>query len=354
MSMEECIISERDGQVLYNRYFHQDQMNVCQALESYYSYGSTAALFPSGMCAIDSLLQVLMIQNKWDSVNIVYGSELYCDTPRTIKYLSTNYIQAKLFKVDVMKDEDILKVFEKDLNFRYPTILFIEACSNPNGNVFNFKLLPRLKQLATRLKVIVDNTWLTSVIFNPFRFEEVDFVVNSLTKYYGADRSGILGAVLAREKEMGNMILDYGKIKGLHVSPLYCAEAHRNILKVKERILRTSEMTMNVAQYLSDKGYQVNYPRLMSSPSSERYREFFGSLGPSVFTITLQMKRNQALAWMRSSEKFRCVTSFGAADSRFDQWPSSRGNKTTCRFSVGFEDTAESIKREFDHLLAKI
>ena len=354
MNMEECIISERDGQILYNRYFHQDQKNVCQALESYYDYGSTAALFPSGMCAIDSLFQVLMIKNKWDGINIVYGSELYCDTPRTIKYLSFNYIQANLHKINVMKDEDILKLFEKELNHKYSTILFIESCSNPNGNVFNFKLLPRLKELATRLKVIVDNTWLTSVIFNPFRFEEVDFVVNSLTKYYGADRSGILGVVLARNKEMGEMILDYGKVKGLHVSPLYCAEAYRNILKVKERILRTSEITMNVAQYLSDKGYKVNYPKLKENPSNERYREFFGVLGPSVFTITLKMKRDQALAWMRSSEKFRCVTSFGAADSRFDQWPSRQGNTTTCRFSVGFEDTAENIKREFDHLLEKI
>ena len=74
-----------------------------------------------------------------------------------------------------------------------PTVLFVESCSNPNGHLFNFDQLAALKKKVPRLTVCVDNTWLTSALLNPFQWPEVDYVVCSLTKYYGAGRSGIAG-----------------------------------------------------------------------------------------------------------------------------------------------------------------
>tara|TARA_Y100000589_G_C27168013_1_gene635519 strand:- start:1062 stop:2075 length:1014 start_codon:yes stop_codon:yes gene_type:complete len=316
------------------------------------------SLFPSGMNAIDSAFQVLMINNKWKTVNIIYGSELYCDTPRTIKYLSHNYIETNLIKINVSySDKDILNIISKNIRKEYMTIFFIESCSNPNGNIFNFSLLKEIKKIAEpeMCKIIVDNTWLTSSVFNPFIFKEVDIVVNSLTKYYGAGQSGIMGTIICKDEELGTNIANYGKIKGLHVCPRYCAELSKNLDNLDERIRKISNMTLKIAEYLSKK-VPVNYPKLENNPSYTRAIEYYGKLGPGVLTFEIPLNKKDALNWMRNSNKFKCLTSFGAPDSRFDQWPQSKkkNNKyySTCRLSIGYEDNYESIIEELDKMLS--
>ena len=363
--MEDCIITEHeDGGISYNRYFHNFQLEACAKLKSRYSltnldFFPNVSLFPSGMNAIDTAFHVLMMQNKWREVNIIYGSELYCDTPRTIKYIGENYVQTNLVRINVIEsDIEIINEINKKIQKDKLSILFVEACSNPNGNIFNLGLLKTLKKQLPQLKVIVDNTWLTSAVFNPFIFKEVDIVVNSLTKYYGGDRSGIMGTVICRDLDLGKSVDNYGKVKGLHVCPRYCEELCKNIDKMDERIKKTSEITLKVAEYLDSKSIKVSYPKLKSHPSYNRAIEYYGhtSSGPSVLTFTLTFDiRNGALKWMRSSKKFKCLTSFGASDSRFDQWPQAKKKRgrydTTCRFSIGYDDKYTDIIEELDNML---
>ena len=358
--MEDCIISKLNGYLNYNRYFHTYQKKVCEKLEKRYTLTDvkpTAALFPSGMNAIDSIFQVLSIQNKWESMNIVYGSELYCDTPRTIKYLSENYIHCQLSKLNVNGSEDeILKLFKRSNQL---TILFLESCSNPNGHIFDFQLLKKIKNIlgSDKLKVIVDNTWVTSSLFNPFQFDEVDIVVNSLTKYYGGDVSGICGVILSRNEKLGERVTHYGKVKGLHVCPRYCELLNENIDKMDDHIKKTSIMTLDLAKHVSNFTH-VNYPKLENHDSYKLANEYYGKLGPSVFTFCVPLNKADALKWMRSSKVFQCSTSFGASDSRFDQWPSSKKKgknyETYCRFSVGYKDNYEDVKEELSQMLKKI
>ena len=264
---EDCIISNINGHLYYNRYFHPSQEKLCKILESRYGKDTSAAIYPSGMCAIDSILQIFMIENKWESATVVYGDELYCDTPRTIKYLNTNYVPVYMNKIKSDDDNHILDTFKSKVNRNSLTILFIEGCSNPNGNIFNFELLPKIRQLFSKksnLKVIIDNTWVTSAIFNPLEYPDVDIVVNSLTKYYGGDRSGIMGATITKNQQLGESLINYCKIKGLHVCPLYCDEACRNIKLMDSRIHKTSEITEKLANYLEKEKYlKVNHPRLI-------------------------------------------------------------------------------------------
>ena len=169
---EDCIISEDNGKLYYNRYFHPSQKHLCQILENRYGNNTSCAIYPSGMCAIDSIFQIFMIENKWNNATVVYGNELYCDTPRTIKYLNSSYIPLKLLKVKSQDDNEIIETFKNKVNRNSLTILFIEGCSNPNGNIFNFELLSQIRDMfnnKTNLKVIVDNTWVTSTIFNPLK-----------------------------------------------------------------------------------------------------------------------------------------------------------------------------------------
>jgi len=344
MAADGCILSRvDDGSVMYNRYFHPSYFHVCELL--FGRYGGHTSLFPSGMCAIDSLLTVLGIQNGWNPMNLVLQDEMYCDTYRTARYLNDFfYMPLNIHKMDVTKDISLA-----DLDLSIPTVLLVESCSNPNGHLFNFDQLAELKRKVPSLTVCVDNTWLTSALLNPFQWPEVDYVVCSLTKYYGAGRSGIAGAVMARSKQNSNALREYGKVKGLHVSPVYCRSLARTIPTMDARLKKTGDMTAELARWLKSKLYTVHHP---SFTGQRTYLK--PGMHPSVLTVEVPLSKKAALKWMRSSNRFDCSTSYGGPDSRFDQWPSRRNGMTVCRFSVGYEDNIDDLIKEYTEQLAKM
>mgnify|MGYP002846524828 CR=1 FL=1 len=341
--MDGCIISKTaDNAILYTRYFHPSFFRVCEAL--FARYGGHPALFPSGMCAIDSLFSVLAIQNGWKRMNVVLQDEMYCDTSRTARYMNEFYVPLNVHKMDVTKN---INWAELDLDL--PTILMVESCSNPNGHLFNFDQLAELKRRVPNLTVCVDNTWLSSAMLNPFDWPEVDYVVCSLTKYYGAGRSGISGAVMARKKENANALREYGKVKGLHVSPMYCRSLEQTIATMDARLKKTGDMTVELAKFLKGKQFTVHHPTFDGQRTYLR-----PGMHPSVLTVEIPLSKRVALDWMRSSKRFECSTSYGGPDSRFDQWPSRRNGLTVCRFSVGYDDNIKAILKEWSDLLVKM
>lgn len=350
MKPENCIITKKDGRIFYNRYVHSEMLTLIDSFNK--MYGGFSAVFPSGLCAIDSSINCLMNENNWKPVNIICGNELYCDSKRIFKYLETTFPSlVNICSVDITDEKKILEKFEECKNRRI--IFYFETCSNPNGNIFRFEFLKELRKTYNNLRVVVDNTWITSVLFNPLKYVEVDIVVNSLTKYYGAGKSGILGISICRKKELCDMLFDYGRIKGLHVSPIYCKEVLYHLRYVKERIEKSSKMTLDVINKLLLNKVEIIYPKLSNHKSFELAKKYFGNLGPSVFTFVMLCKRNVALEIMKKS-KIECSTSFGSATSRFDSWPISKKKKTICRLSVGYDDNVDDIVEKFLNMIKKL
>ena len=350
ISLQDCIITKYDnGSFSYNRYIHPSMVNLIEEFKKRYS--NFPVIFPSGVCAIDSSIQCLMIENEWKPVHLIYGSELYCDSPRAFKYLEKMFPSlVKLYKVDITDDEKI-KNQVKECSLTSDRIFFyFETCSNPNGHIINFEILQELKNITSNMRIIVDNTWITSTIFNPFQFDEIDIVVNSLTKYYGGGNSGILGVSISKTEEFGNILFDYARIKGLHVSPIYCDAVVENMKKMDSIIRYSSDLTLDVVKKLREKNIEVIYPKLEDHSSYTKANKYFGDLGPSVFTFIIPEKRESALKIMRNS-KYDCSTSFGCSTSRFDQWPISKKKRSICRFSVGHDDNLDNIVNEFYRML---
>jgi cystathionine beta-lyase/cystathionine gamma-synthase len=348
MDFENYIISEHKGNFYYNRFGHYKHLEVCNELRKLYNHD--ACIFPSGMSAISTAFSILLMMNNWGKTNIIFGDELYCDTPRTIKYLSEYYTNLNQYKINVEDDNNILDIINNKIDKTLPSIMFIESCSNPNGKIFNFDLLKIIKQNVPNIKIIVDNTWITSAIFNPFSFDDVDLVVISMTKYYGAGKSGIMGAVISKTKDLSDKVFNYGKIMGLHVNIPYCNKMVNNIKNLNERIFKSSELTLNIAKYIQNKNFEVNYPLLENNNSYHKAIKYFKNIGPSVLTFNIPLKKKNALEWMRQST-FECSTSFGGNKTKFDQWPIYSNNLTTCRLSIGYEDTYENITKELDRIL---
>ena len=352
-SLEKCVISEVNNTFYYNRYVHQPLLNLIEEFNK--RYNGYSVPFPSGVCAIDSILNCLILENEHKHIHLIYGNELYCDSPRCFKYTEKMYPNLlTLHKVDITNETQIKELFKKCAHTSKDSriIFYFETCSNPNGNIFNFELLKELKSIHSNLRVVVDNTWVSSVLFNPFVYEEVDVVLNSLTKYYGAGKSGILGIAISRTLEFKDILFVYAKNKGLHVSPIYCNSVLNEMKNMKSRLEKSSNLTINVIKKLVNNNIEVIHPALENHVSHKRAKSYFNGYYPSVFTFILNTKKEQALEKMKVAP-IELSTSFGAATSRFDSWPIGKKNKSICRFSVGYEDNLENILDTFSKLYDK-
>jgi cystathionine beta-lyase/cystathionine gamma-synthase len=368
---------------------------------------------PSGMCAISTLLHTLCSNSAYKKITLVYSSELYQDSPRLFEHIKDIYgdvIELNPFDIDKQQSElpEIFCTFTSN----DVVILFVESCSNPNSHTFDFDLIPQLRQTKALVHVIVDNTWLSSAIFNPFRFG-VDFVVTSLTKYYSAG-TAIGGAIMGSGKWMG-AVFDWVRFNGLHVSPHNAQIISDQMETIDSRIQTSSNLTLKVLDQIKtnpkiidlmhpslpvnpgyaplgnkvypvakgtdlpapkgdkvypvakgtdlpapqgDKVYPVAKGTDLPAPQGDKvYVQVVGKdLYPSIFTVVVKTSKNKALKAMQQSTIIEHKTSFGGFTTRTDPWPVSSNGFVTCRFSIGYgsELTADEIAVEINHIVSKM
>jgi cystathionine beta-lyase/cystathionine gamma-synthase len=182
--MDNLVIQQIDDKLTYCRSQSNQQLQLEQSLSAEYQTSQNSIhtmITPSGTSAIRLAIEKLVKSSKNEQViNLFYGDELYSQTPGIFKYLSTLY-KFNYYSFDVNDSEKIKSLItqhNKDKN-----IIFIESATNPSGDIFDFELIYQLRSICKTLTVVVDNTWLTCKIFNPFMYK-VDVVVVSLTKYY--------------------------------------------------------------------------------------------------------------------------------------------------------------------------
>ena len=340
----------------YNRAIHKSYNNVCYQLAKKYQVGKGGVvLTSSGMAAINLALTSILIKNKWDHINIIYSDELYCDTPRLLKHMVKIYGNIDTYLIDVTDTSHIKGIFEE---LRGQTnILFIESCSNPTGKIMDFSIIPSLVELSKDMFFIVDNTWVSSAIFNPLDYG-ADLVATSLTKYYSGGHC-ISGAVIGKGQLMKD-IYQHAKITGNHISLPYCEIISRQMPQMELRIKKTSPMTLNIAKFLENhpKVSNVTHPLLESHPSYALARKYFDNLGPSVLTFNLKFNtKGNCMRWMDSSDLIQLQTSFGGKETKFDQWPSRFGKDFEIfqvRLAIGYESQETEIIEELGKLLERL
>lgn len=358
---EKLVLSKSDKRFFYNRSSSNNQKQLQNVIMNHYGCDE-CYITCSGMKSISMLLHGLcqQIQSQSDNtaINIICSDELYCDTPNTLVYITNTYKNTYFNFVDIenpdeireillnySKSEEIKKIMLKCPNV--VNILFLESCSNPHGKVFDFSLIQEFRSLTKQLYVVVDNTWLTEVIFNPF-LVDVDFVVMSLTKYYSAGNA-IGGAILSKSanKNVIEKIILFGRLNGEHVSPHNCEIIEKNMLTIKSRILTSSEITIDlISQLLKLKHKIVN--SIIHPYCSDKVivKQFFNdNIYPSVLVIRLNVRsKNKLMKTLNHFDKIDFKTSFGYKHTRIDSFPFKNDNDTiSIRLSVGYEDTGGNI-----------
>lgn len=217
--------------------------------------GARGLAFGSGLAAIDCVLKLL---NPGDEV--IACDDLYGGTYRMFTRLFEKYN----LKFHFVNMDDVIAVSEKITE--KTRLIWLETPTNPLMKLIDIKAVCDLVKDRDIL-VAVDNTFATPYLQRPLDMG-ADIVMHSATKYLGGHSDVIAGALITKEKELGEELhfiqFASGGILGPHDSYLVL----RGIKTLALRMQRHSENGQKVAEYLQNhaKVKSVIYPGLESHP----------------------------------------------------------------------------------------
>ena len=305
------------GRWKYNRSTSTEQAQLEEALAKRYGLPSPhCCVVPSGMAAITTVLHAVAEEK---ATAVVYASELYSDTPWTIESLAHLFDHPKLQRFDVRAcpytqtcmSIGIVPGFMTAMDSMADetcVLVVVESCSNPHGVLFDLGAIAeaRRRHPSRRIVTLLDNTWLSSAISNPFTHASatpIDYVVESLTKY-NSGGTVIAGAIWTRDPIGAENIRIWGQLLGHHVNPLVAQRVLDMLPSLDERVAMSSQLTRDVVETLRAAGATIRHPTTMTP------------LVPSVFTIAVHATEARTLECLTALDKagiFDNKTSYGGA-----------------------------------------
>lgn len=202
----------------YMRTFGSDMSSATKAICDAYGKDN-GNLFPSGLSAIYTVLKVVCMRQLKisDDGVLLYNAEMYSDTEtKILNHLSQEYPTIQFEKFNPCGTDDLngkIKLYGKRL-----FAILTESASNPSSYMMDWNTVNRPKNIL----LIIDNTWLTPINFNPFDYG-ADIVIDSCTKYLSAGKCLGGVAIYNGYKKLARKIGNMMKITGIHVSPINCA-----------------------------------------------------------------------------------------------------------------------------------
>ncbi len=220
--------------------------------------GARGLAFSSGLAAIDCVLKLL---NPGDE--IIACDDLYGGTYRMFTRLFEKY-QLKFHFVNM---DDVSNVSAK-INEK-TKLIWLETPTNPLMKLIDIKAVCDLAK-GKGILVAVDNTFASPYLQQPLDLG-ADIVMHSATKYLGGHSDVIAGALITKDRELGEQLhfiqFASGGILGPHDSYLVL----RGIKTLALRMQRHSENGQKIAEFLENhaKVKDVIYPGLASHPQHE-------------------------------------------------------------------------------------
>lgn len=368
MDSEVSVKPVQDG--VYTRTIEKHRDNLQKTLCKRYSINNIQSLscfiYSSGMNAIYSILQCeaarLLFSNKDHNIFLV-GDEFYCDTKKVLNYLEC-YDRIQTVVINMSDDAEVIAAFQK--HGHSIKVIFFESCSNPSGKVVNWDHIKSIRdQFSPQCRIIIDNTWLSSALFNPFQYG-ADFVVLSLTKYYSGSNC-IMGAVLGITSNM-NYVIKFSQISGVHVDARSCKMVNEAITDMDNRVVKAGTLALMIAQWLEtcDKVTEVMYPMLDSHPNHNNTK-YLKNSGPGclLFHVPIVKKKFPQWTWVNKWVEqsdlahIRYETSFGDEHSKIDCWPRRGLSKTNVdgtwiRLSLGYNTIYDEIISDLTKLFENL
>ena len=250
--------------------------------------------------------------------------------------------------IEVQTVKDFAK-FDFDSIDENVTTVYVETPSNPLMEVTDIKELAE-RAKAKGLRVIVDNTFMTSYLQRPLELG-ADIVLYSATKYYAGHSDIIAGLVILNDDDLYAKLKFNQKTLGATLDPFSSFILARGIKTLPLRMDRHNENALKVAEFFeaSDAADRVYYPGLKSDPGYEIQKKQAKGCG-GLLSVDLNEKYDLN-TFCDSLEYFDLAVSLGGVESLIchpasmtheeytDEEQAAIGlGKRLLRIAVGIED----------------
>ncbi len=307
--------------------------------------GEFGLAFGSGLAAIDAVMKLLKPEDEVISTNDLYGG-----TYR----LFTKIFEGFGIKFHFVGMENASKI-EEYMNDK-TKLIWAETPTNPMMNIIDIKALGKI---AKKHKVLfaVDNTFATPYLQQPLELG-ADIVMHSATKYLGGHSDVVMGALVARYKDLAEKLYFIQNASGAVCGPQDSFLVLRGLKTLHIRMQRHCENGKAVAEYLADhpKIEKVYWPGFKSHPNHEIAKSQMKDFGGMLSFVTKGNNYDDAIKIVENLKIFTLAESLGGVESlaghpasmTHASIPKEEREKTgivdsLIRLSVGIEDVEDLI-----------
>jgi cystathionine gamma-synthase len=312
--------------------------------------GTTALAFASGLAAEDTLLRTVCGPGD----HVVLGGDAYGGTFRLISRVLSQW-GLEHTPAD-LADPDALRAAMR------PTtrVIWCETPSNPLLNITDIQHTAAVAHDRGAL-LVVDNTFATPYLQRPLTLG-ADVVVHSTTKYLGGHSDVVGGALVTRDRALGERLAYHHNAMGAVASPFDAWLVLRSLKTLGVRMDRHCANAARVVAFLVDhpKVASVLYPGIPSHPGHDVAAAQMSGFGGMV-SFRLRDGEDAALKVCERAQLFTLAESLGGVESLIEHpgrmtHASAAGSPLEVpgdlvRLSVGIED-AEDLLADLDQALA--
>jgi cystathionine beta-lyase len=267
--------------------------------------GAVGLAFASGLAATDSVLKLLSPGDE-----VIAMDDLYGGTYRMFARIYQNF-GIKFHFID-LNDLDKLK----SLINHNTKLVWMETPTNPLMKIANISEVAKITK-ENNLLFAVDNTFATPYIQKPLDMG-ADIVMHSATKYLGGHSDVIAGALIVKEKTLGEKLHFNQFATGGTLGPTDSFLVLRGIKTLSIRMERHCFNGFEVAKALQNhpKIAKVFYPGLESHPQYELAKTQMQNKFGGMVSFTFKSgKKEDAIKFLENLKVFTLAESLGGVES---------------------------------------
>jgi cystathionine beta-lyase/cystathionine gamma-synthase len=266
--------------------------------------GAKGLAFSSGLAATDCLLRMFKAGDEIIAMDDLYGgtyrlfTRLYKDSGIKFHFIDMN---------DLDKFQSLINENTK--------LVWVETPTNPLMKLADIAAIAQITKKHAIL-FAVDNTFATPYLQKPLDLG-ADIVMHSATKYLGGHSDVIAGALVIKDKTLGEELHFKQFATGATLGPMDCFLVLRGIKTLHLRVQRHCENGQKVAEYLDNHPLveRVYYPGLASHPFHEIAKKQMSGFGGMVTFTFKSGKKEDAIKFLENLKVFTLAESLGGVES---------------------------------------
>lgn len=305
--------------------------------------GGWGLAFASGMAATDTVLRLLS-----NGDHVVAGNDVYGGTFRLFDKILRRFGLDFTF-ADTTDPENLAEALTPQTR-----IVWLETPTNPLLAVTDIRAVAEVvKSHPNKPILVVDNTFATPYLQRPLELG-ADLVVHSMTKYLGGHSDVVGGAIIGKDKALGEQLAYLQNAIGGVQGPMDSFLVLRGIKTLPIRMDRHAENAEKIVAFLEKQKHvsRLIYPFHESHPQVQIAKRQMKN-GGGMISFIMKDGRDAAVKVAEATKLFTLAESLGGVESLIEV-PAAMTHLSTqgstleidpglVRLSVGIENVDDLI-----------